>query len=210
MRTLWEAFDVPRPTHAHIHSLSSSHGQTHTYPCVLARRLMDAQPSHIQTGSCKDSNIPRSTRAQTRFAIHVVARKSQAKSPLSGHMQRVHKNGIEETPDEISILRWLEMGPENFFRGSPTRNRHFSGCQRNSPVAPESDRRVFLEEVWAGIANSPVSPHLAIIILKGRMEEPENRDSTKYFLQKHSPVASLSDRRIRGLVSATLYRGPGA
>ena len=67
MRTLWEAFDVPRPTHAHIHSLSSSHGQTHTYPCVLARRLMDAQPSHIQTGSCKDSNIPRSTRAQTRF-----------------------------------------------------------------------------------------------------------------------------------------------
>ena len=117
---------------------------------------------------------------------------------------------LRTPPDEISILRWLEMGPENFFRGSPTRNRNFSGCQRNSPVAPESDRRVFLEEVWAGIANSPVSPHLAIIILKGRMEEPENRDSTQYFLQKHSPVASLSDRRIRGLVSATLYRGPGA
>ena len=166
--------------------------------------------THIHTGSCKDSNIPRSTRAQTRFAVHVAARKSQAKSQLSGRIQRVLKNGFEEAPDEISILRWLEMGPENFFRGSPTRNRNFSGCQRNSPVAPESDRKVFFEEVWAGIAILRSSPHLAIIILEGRMEEPENRDSTQYFLQKHSPVASLSDRRIRGLVSATLYRGPGA
>ena len=53
--------------------------------------------------------------ATSGWAVHVAARKSQAKSAFSGRMQRVRKTGFEEAPDEICILLWLEMEPENFF-----------------------------------------------------------------------------------------------
>ena len=85
------------------------------------------------------------------------------------------KNGFEEASSEIATLQRLEMEPENFRRGSPRRNRHSPVAMRNSPVRRGSNRRVFSEEVLGGIAILRSFPHLAIIILKGTMDEPENR-----------------------------------
>ena len=79
MRTLWEALDVPRPTHAHIHSLSSGHGQTHTYPCVLARRLMDAQPL-----------ISRRAAARTQASPDPLALRLVTTQPLTARLTRTH------------------------------------------------------------------------------------------------------------------------
>ena len=158
MRTLWEAFDVARPTHAHIHSSSSSHGQTHTYPCVLARRLMDAQP---------------------RVSRQAHARTETSPDPLSGRMQRVQKHGFEEAPDEVNARvpgngtgrffprkshaksQFLRLPkefsgcsgkrPESFFRGSMGRNREFSG------LSPFGDYNTKRED--GGTGEFAIPPH---------------------------------------------------
>ena len=79
MRTLWEALDVPRPTHTHIHSLSSGHGQTHTHPCVLARRLMDAQPF-----------MSRRAAARTQASPDPLALRLVTTQPLTARLTRTH------------------------------------------------------------------------------------------------------------------------
>ena len=77
------------------------------------------------------------------------------------------------------MLRWPEMG-QVFFPPEDAQSEIAVLCrQKNYPVAQEGDRRVFLEDVFGGIAILRSSPHLAILIFRGRMEEPESRDSTQ-------------------------------
>ena len=135
MRTLWEAFDVPRPTHAHIHSLSSSHGQTHTYPCVLARRLMDAQPliSRRAPARTQTSPDPLALRLVSRYmwlrgspkpnrhslaacngSIKMVLRKPQTKSAFSHSLPRI---GAHHT--RCTVLTLSHIRSTSTMQGSP-------------------------------------------------------------------------------------------
>ena len=137
MRTLWEAFDVPRPTHAHIHSLSSSHGQTHTYPCVLARRLMDAQPLISRRAPARTQTSP------DPLALRLVSRYMWLRgSPKPNRHSLAACNGSIKM-----VLR------------KPLTKSAFSGGWK-------WDRRIFSEEVPRGIAISPVAKEILRLLRK--------------------------------------------
>ena len=116
-----------------------------------------------------------------------IVKVSDAKSQFCG-LKCDRRIFCEEVLGEIAILR----SPEKFSGRSGKRPESVSGgsigWNRDSPVlTPFGDYNIKREDGGTGESRShPILP------------------------PKHSLVAFLSDRRIPGLVSATLYQGPGA
>ena len=131
-------------THSRAYPLIIKQSWSDPHISARARAQTDGcETTHNQTGSCKDSNIPRSTRAQTRFAVHVaegkskgnrhflaacngsikmVLRKPQTKSAFSGGWKWNRRIFSEEFPREIAIspvakeiLRLLRKATGEFF-----------------------------------------------------------------------------------------------